>query len=220
MPARDEPSDITGFLKDWGAGDPQALEEMIRLVYNQLRAIAANLMRDGAAAHTLQATALVNELYLQLSRQQEGHWQDRRHFFAFAALVMRRILTDHARRSLSEKRGGHVQRVPLSDGTPWLCNSPEEILALDGALDALKKSDARKVQVFEARVLLGYIAAETAELLGISKATADREWAGIGARPEAGPRALRPGGSVPRAARAGLRARVWRAIRAKAKRYA
>lgn len=133
-------------------------------------------MRREHAVHTLQPAALVNELYIRLAAQHGSQWKDRRHFFAFAAMMMRRILTDHARQTKSGKRGGGLERVPLSDEVPWLGNSREEILALDRALDALEQSDPRKVRVLEMRVLLGCTAAETAEVLGISKATADREW--------------------------------------------
>jgi RNA polymerase sigma factor (TIGR02999 family) len=173
---RNEPIDITGLLQRWGGGDPAALEEIIPLVYMQLRTIAENLMRRERAEHTLQPTALVNELYVQLARQHGGQWKDRQHFFAFAAMVMRRILTDYARRTLSSKRGGALECVPLSDELPWLRNSQEEILSLDRALDALEESDPRKVRIVELRALLGCTSEEAAELLDISKATVDREW--------------------------------------------
>jgi len=169
--------DITGLLHDWGGGDSKALEKLVPLVYNELRAIARNQLRRERSDHTLAATGLVNELYLQLSNQHGGKWKDRGHFFNFAAMMMRRILTDHARRALREKRGGTMERVPLSDDLPWLGSSPEEILSLDLALETLRKSDARKVRILELRVLLGCTAEEAAELVGVSKATADREWA-------------------------------------------
>jgi|SRR5579884_3108918 len=169
--------DVTALLHDWGGGDPKALEQLIPLIYNELRAIARNQLRRERSDHTLAATGLVNELYLQLSRQHSGQWKDRGHFFQFAAMMMRRILTDHARRALREKRGGDFERVPLSDELTWLGSSPEEILSLDLALDKFKKLDARKVRVIELRVLLGCTAEEAADILGISKATADRDWA-------------------------------------------
>lgn len=176
MIMRGKEPDVTDFLRDWSGGDARALREMIPLVYQQLHAIALNLLHREAGGHTLQATALVNELYIQLTRQHEGSWQDRAHFFSFAAMLMRRILTDYARRTLSQKRGGGLERVPLNTDLPWLGNSQEEILALDHALETLEKSDERKVRVLEARILLGCTAEETADLMGISKATADREW--------------------------------------------
>jgi RNA polymerase sigma factor (TIGR02999 family) len=173
---KDAGLDITGLLQQWGAGDSEALEQLIPLIYNELRAIARNQLRRERSGHTLQATALVNELYLQLCRQHGGKWKDRSHFFRCAAMMMRRILTDYARRALRDKRGGTLDRVPLSEDVPWLGNSREEILSLDLALNALEKSDPRKVRLLELRVLLGCTSEEAAELLGISKATADRDW--------------------------------------------
>jgi RNA polymerase sigma factor (TIGR02999 family) len=174
---RDPAFDITGILQQWGTGDPEALEHLIPLVYNELRSIARNQLRRERGAHTLEPTALVNELYLQLCRQHGSHWKDRAHFFCFAAMMMRRILTDYARRTRRVKRGGGMlERVPLSDDLVWLGTSREEILGLDRALDKLEQSDPRKVRAIELRVLLGCTAEETAEILEISKATADREW--------------------------------------------
>jgi RNA polymerase sigma factor (TIGR02999 family) len=170
----DEP--ITDFLKQWSSGDRRALEQILPLVYDQLRAIAENQMRRERPEHTLQPTALVSELYLKLAAQHGGEWKDRGHFFAVAAMMMRRILRDYAKQVNSEKRGGDCQRVPLSDNLAWLGNSREEILCFDRALNELEVSDARKVRILELRVLLGCTAKEAAESLGISKATADREW--------------------------------------------
>jgi RNA polymerase sigma factor (TIGR02999 family) len=172
----EDPQEITAFLQQWGAGDRQALEHVLPLVYHDLRAIAQNQLRRERSEHTLQPTALVNELYLRLAGQRGGQWKDRGHFFAFAAMTMRRILTDYAKQANTQKRGASMLRVPLSDELPWLGNSPEEILALNAALEALEQSDSRKVRVLELRVLLGCTAGECAGLLHISKATADREW--------------------------------------------
>ena len=172
----DEPCDVTAFLKQWGEGDEQALERIIPLVYAQLRALAENQLRRERPNHTLQATALVHDLYLRLADQQGGRWKDRQHFFSFAAMMMRRILIDYARSNKREKRGGGMERVPLSDDLPWLSNSHQEMLGLDRALEALEATDPRKARVLELRVLLGCTAEETAEILGISKATADRDW--------------------------------------------
>lgn len=173
-------AEITQLLQQWSAGDSRALEEVLPLVYAQLRAIAQSQMRRERPAHTLQPTALVNELYLQLLKQhggeQGGQWKDRAHFFTFAAMLMRRILTDYAKRTLAEKRGGGLERVPLSEDLPWLGNSRHEILSFDRALETLEASDPRKVRVLELRVLLGCTAKETAEALVVSKATVDREW--------------------------------------------
>lgn len=172
----DVPTEITRLLQEWSSGNPEALSEVFPLLYSELRAIAEGQMRRERAGHTLQATALVNELYLRLGRQAGGEWKDRQHFFACATLLMRRILVDHARHVKSDKEGGRLERVPLSDDLPWLGTSSVEILDLDRALGQLEESDARKARVIELRVLLGCTAAETAEILEISKATADREW--------------------------------------------
>jgi RNA polymerase sigma-70 factor (ECF subfamily) len=172
----DDSADITGLLREWGGGDPEAFAKLIPLIYNDLRVIARKQLRLERSNHTLAPTALVNELYLQLCRQHSGSWKDRGHFFQFAVMMMRRILTDHARRNLREKRGGSRLRVPLTDELAWLGNSPEEILSLDQALETLKESDPRKAHVTELRVLLGCTSEEAADVLGISKATADREW--------------------------------------------
>ncbi|HYW42300.1 MAG TPA: ECF-type sigma factor [Bryobacteraceae bacterium] len=168
--------DITQFLRQWSGGDAQALEQLMPMVYTQLRVIAESQIRRERDGHTLQPTALVNELYLRLAGQHSGQWKDRAHFFTFAAMMMRRILTDYARQALRDKRGGVWQRVPLSDDLPWLGSSLEEVLSLDRALAALEESDARKARVLELRVLLGCTSAEAAGILEISKATADREW--------------------------------------------
>jgi RNA polymerase sigma factor (TIGR02999 family) len=170
------PAEITRLLQEWSAGSREALTEVFPLLYSELRAMAEGQMRRERGGHTLQATALVNELYLKLDRQAGGEWKDRQHFFACATVLMRRILIDHARRVQSEKKGGELERVPLSDDLPWLGTTSDEILDFDRALTQLEESDARKAHVIELRVLLGCTAAETAEILKISKATADREW--------------------------------------------
>jgi RNA polymerase sigma factor (TIGR02999 family) len=169
-------ADITGLLQDWSGGDTEALARIMPLVYDQLRAIARQQMRGERPGHTLQATALVNDLYLRLTGQTGAVWNDRQHFFAVACLMMRRILTDYAKQNRAQKRGGAAERVPLSEEVPWLGNSREEILDLNTALEALEKADARKARVLELRILLGCGAQEAAEVLNISKATADREW--------------------------------------------
>ena len=170
------PSDITQLLQRWGGGDSQALEEAIPLMYGQLRSLAQSQLRRERGAHTLQPTALVNEFYLRLVQQHGGQWKDREHFYSFAAMLMRRILVDYAKRVLRDKRGGQWQRVPLSDQLPWIGNSREEILGLERALESLEQVDQRKTRILELRVILGCTAEEAADILSISKATADREW--------------------------------------------
>jgi RNA polymerase sigma factor (TIGR02999 family) len=173
---QDEAADLTGLLQDWSGGDSEALARIMPLVYDQLRTIARQQMRGERTGHTLQATALVNDLYLRLTAQKGAVYQDRQHFFAVACLMMRRILTDYAKQHRAQKRGGAAERIPLSEDLPWLGNSREEILDLNNALSALEKEDARKARVLELRILLGCSAEETAEILNISKATADRDW--------------------------------------------
>jgi RNA polymerase sigma-70 factor (ECF subfamily) len=113
-----DPAEITQLLQHWSGGDAQALDRMMPLVYRQLRALAQNQMRRERGGHTLQATALVNELYLRLAKQYGGQRNSRGHFFAFAAMLMRRILTDHAKQVHREKRGGSHERVALSENVP------------------------------------------------------------------------------------------------------
>jgi RNA polymerase sigma factor (TIGR02999 family) len=168
--------DITVLLRRWQAGDKRALDELMPLVYPRLKAIANSLERqDGSAGFVLQATALVNEAFLRLMNQQRVGWEGREHFFSLAALAMRQILTDAARTRAAFKRGGAYQRVPLHDDMQWVSINHEEILDLNRALDELAGFDARKVRIVELRYFLGCTAEESADILGISKATVDRE---------------------------------------------
>jgi RNA polymerase sigma factor (TIGR02999 family) len=173
---QDLAGEITEVLRGWGLGDPAKLTELMPLVYDQLHALAQAAMSRERPDHTLQPTALVHELYCRLTRQRGGNWKDRNHFYTFAAGMMRRILTDYARYRSAEKRGGDSPRVPLSDQLPWLGNSRDEVLAIDQALSALGRLDPRKAQLIELRVYLGCTAEQAAEAMGISKATADRDW--------------------------------------------
>lgn len=166
--------ELTELLQQWTAGDSHALEQALPLMYNNLRSIARRQLGGGRG--DIQPTELVHDFYVRLTRQQACHWQDRRHFFAFAAMLMRRILIDHARKRRSCRRGGDCKHLPLSDTVPWLTSSPEEIFALDRALNSLRQMDPRKAEIAEFRVLLGCTSNETAELLEIAKSTADREW--------------------------------------------
>jgi RNA polymerase sigma factor (TIGR02999 family) len=170
-----EPGDITQLLQEWKEGRPEALQQLIPLVYPDLKRIASAYLRREAPGHTLQATGLVHELYLRLCHQREAGWEDRSHFYTFAAKVMRMLLIDHARHNLRDKRGGRQERVPLNDQLPWVnLNSPEYI-DLDAALDELEKIDPRKSQVVELCYLLGCTAPEAAGILNISLPTATRD---------------------------------------------
>ena len=170
------PGEITALLRRWGEGDRQALAALASLAYDDLRKIAAGYLRRESRAQTLQATSLVNELYMRLARQREVHLTDRRHFYAFAALMLRRILTDHAREAYSSKRpAGQAERVPLHEDMAWVDASGEEMLDLDQALTELEALDERKVRVVELRYFLGCTNDEAAELLGVAPATVDRD---------------------------------------------
>lgn len=170
------PGEITGLLRRWGEGDRQALGALAALAYDDLRNIAAGYLRRENRAHTLQATSLVNELYLRLARQRDIQLTDRRHFYAFAALMLRRILTDHARRAHSQKRpGGQADRVPLHEDIAWIDASGDDMLDLDQALTELEAVDDRKVRVIELRFFLGCTNDEAADLLGVAPATVDRD---------------------------------------------
>jgi len=169
------PGDITVLLQRWQEGDPNALDELMPLIYPRLKAIAGSMDHYQGGAIGLQATALVNEAFLRLVDQQRVGWEGREHFFSLAALAMRQILTDAARGRSAAKRGGAHQRVPLHEEMQWVSINSEELLDLNLALEELAEFDARKVQVVELRYFLGCTAKETAEVLGISKATVDRE---------------------------------------------
>lgn len=170
------PGEITDLLTGWNEGDRSALARLATLAYEDLRAIAAGFLRREGRDHTLQATGLVNELYLRLYRQRDFHATNRQHFYALAAMMMRRILRDYARRSHALKRpDGQAVRVPLHEDLAWVDASSEELLGLDQALNELEKIDARAVRIIELRYFLGATNVEAAGLLGISKATVDRD---------------------------------------------
>jgi RNA polymerase sigma factor (TIGR02999 family) len=169
------PGEITGILHRWEAGDQQALSSLASLAYPELRAIASGYLRRERSDHTLQATGLVNELYLRLAQVRHIQLTDRRHFYTFAAQMMRAILIDYARRYRALKRPDSAVRVPLHEEMCWIDATGEEMLALDSALDQLEAVDERKVRVIELRFFLGCTNDEAAELLGVSRATIDRD---------------------------------------------
>src|ERR1700722_6558243 len=177
MEAAVEPpkGEITLLLARWNDGEPAAFEELMPLVYPHLREVAAAYVRRERNPDMLQGTALVHELYLRLLNQKKAAWEDRRHFYTFAAKVMRLILIDHARQGQAQMRGGDMQRVPLFDDLPWINIGSAELLDLNRALDELGGLDSNKVQLVELRYFLGCTAEETAGLMGVSKATVDRE---------------------------------------------
>lgn len=167
--------EITRLLGAWNSGDVHAFHNLMPLAYPQLRQIAGSYLSRERPGHTLQATALVNELYLRLIHQRKAEWKDRNHFFTFAAKLMRMILADYARNSQAQKRGGNVQHVPLSEDLPWLNMNGPEAIELDRALKELGSIDPRMVRVIELHHMLGCTAQETAEVLQVSKSTVDRD---------------------------------------------
>jgi RNA polymerase sigma factor (TIGR02999 family) len=167
--------EITLLLGKWKEGDPFAFEELMPLVYPHLREVAAAYIRRERNPDVLQATALVHELYLRLLNQKKAAWDDRQHFYTFAAKVMRMILIDHARQTQAQMRGGGYERIPLSDDLLWVNIGSPELLDLNHALDELGELDADKVQLVELRYFLGCTAEETADLMQVSKSTVDRD---------------------------------------------
>jgi RNA polymerase sigma factor (TIGR02999 family) len=171
-PAKGE---ITLLLARWRDGEPSAFDQLMPLVYPHLREVAAAYIRRERNPDVLQATALVHELYLRLMTQKKAAWDDRCHFYTFAARVMRRILIDLARSNQAQMRGAGIPHVPLSDDLPWVDVASEDFLELNRALDELNAIDPAKVQLVELRYFLGCTSAETANLLETSKATVDRD---------------------------------------------
>jgi len=177
-----EPVEITVLLKAWGGGDQAAFDRLVPLVYAELHRMARRHMRKERAGITLQATALVNQAYLRLVDVRNADWNDRVHFFAVSAQVMRRILVDAARARASGKRGGQFQRAEHStavnlDEIPDLGSQrADELAALDDALTALAQFDARKAKVVELRFFGGLSVEETAEALRVSPQSVMRDW--------------------------------------------
>ena len=170
-----ETGDITLLLAKWRDGEDSVFEQLMPLVYPHLRQVAAAYVRRERNPDLLQATALVHELYLKLLNQKKVAYEDRGHFYTFAAKVMRRILIDHARGNQALIRGGGSIHVPLSNDLPWVDVGSVELLELNRALDELNAVDPYKVQLVELRFFLGCTAEETAALMRTSKATVDRE---------------------------------------------
>ena len=168
--------EITQLLQAWGNGDAKALDRLAPVVYDELRRMAHHYMRRENSDNSLQATALVHEAYLKLVDAKVAQWQDRTHFFAISARLMRRILVDSARSKAAGKRGGDAVRVEINesiDGSPL---ADEEMVRLDDAMEALAKFDARKAQVVELRFFGGLSVEETAEVLKISPQSVMRDW--------------------------------------------
>jgi RNA polymerase sigma-70 factor (ECF subfamily) len=168
--------EVTQLLKAWGEGDSGALERLTPLVENELHRLAHRYMSRENPGHTLQTTALVNEVYLRLVDVHEVRWQDRSHFFAISARMMRRILTDFARSRKYQKRGGAALHVSFDEAVAVSPEQDEQIVAIDGALVELAALDPRKSQVVELRFFGGLSVEETAEVLKVSPETVKRDW--------------------------------------------
>jgi RNA polymerase sigma-70 factor, ECF subfamily len=169
--------DVTALLSQLTQGNHEAGKKLIPLVYDELKRLARAYMRRERPDHTLQTTALVHEAYLKLVRQEVVNWQGRSHFFGIAAQLMRRILIDHARGHLREKRGGLKEVLPLDEALVFSPEHSEELVKLDEALERLSKLDARQSRIVELRFFGGLSVEETAEFLGISPKTVKRDWA-------------------------------------------
>jgi RNA polymerase sigma factor (TIGR02999 family) len=169
--------DVTGLLLEWNEGSPEARDRLIQLVYEELRRLARRSLDAERRDHTLQPTALVNELYQKLVDQRRVRWQNRAHFYGVASTLMRRILVDHARRRKAARRGGTAVRVEVLEELAVAIPGPDvDLIALDEALEELAKLDAGQAHLVELRFFGGLPVDEAAEVLGVSRATANRDW--------------------------------------------
>lgn len=170
------PRSVTALLGDWGRGDARAFDQLLPLVYAELRRMAARQLRGERAGHTLQPTALVNEVYLRLVDQRQAGWQHRAHFYGVAAQIMRRILVDHARRHAAGKRGKGVRCVSIDDAGDVPAAGEVSILALESALDRLERIDPDLARIVELRAFGGLTIEDAAHVLNVSPSTVKRDW--------------------------------------------
>jgi RNA polymerase sigma factor (TIGR02999 family) len=168
--------DVTALLLAWRGGDEEALGHIVPLVQAELRHIARRCLRNERADHTLQATALVNEAYLRLIDAQRVNWQNRTHFLAMSARLMRRVLVDHARSKGADKRGGEMVKVTLSEAADRADDIGADVVALNDALERLETLDPRKGRIVEFRFFAGLTVEETAAVLEVSPQTVARDW--------------------------------------------
>jgi RNA polymerase sigma factor (TIGR02999 family) len=173
---QEPPENITELLASYGRGNKESLDQLMPIVYDELRRQAARYLRREQAGHTLQTTALIHEAYVRLVDQRNMQWQNRAHFFGIAAQMMRRILVDHARSKKRVKRGGSELRVSLDDANVAAKGQDLDVVALDEALDRLAQIDEQQSRVVELRFFSGLSVEETAEVMGISKSTVKRDW--------------------------------------------
>jgi len=169
-------TDVTDLLVHWSEGDQEALNKLIPLVYDELHKLASRYLRRERRDHTLQTTAVVHEAYLKLVNQRDANFENRLHFFAVAAQIMRRILVDYARRHHASKRGGDLYKLSFDEALLTSEEKGADLLALDEALDRLAAIDPRQSRVVELRIFAGLTLEETAQALNISPSTVRREW--------------------------------------------
>ena len=170
------PHDVTALLLEWNNGNPGALDDLMPVVYDELRRLARRYMRREGPGHTLQTTALVNEAYIRLVDQKRVTWQNRAHFFGIAAQLIRRLLVDHARARHRLKRGGAALKVEWSEQISSPVSRQMDLVALDDALNRLANLEPQKSRIVELRFFGGLSIEETAEALNISQATVKRDW--------------------------------------------
>lgn len=168
--------DVTHLLTELSSGNRSAMDMLLPIIYDELRALAARYLRRERPGHTLQPTALINEAYLRLVDQTRVNWQNRAHFLGVAAQIMRRILIDHARAQNAEKRGHEFQKVPLDEEVDRAVERGAELIALDDALNELARFDEQKSRIVELRYFGGLTIEETAEVLGVTPITIKRHW--------------------------------------------
>lgn len=169
--------EVTRLLEAWTRGDPQALEKLMPLVVDDLRSIASKYFEREDPDHTLQPTALVNELFMRLIERRSVHWKNPSHFFRAAARMMRRLLVDHARHRHAAKRGGNAVKLPFTDEIPFSGHyAPADLIALDEALERLKTMEPRQSEVVELKWFVGLTIEEIAETLGIKPTTVKSDW--------------------------------------------
>ncbi len=167
---------VTDLLRDWSAGNPEAVERVLPLVYDELRRIAASYFRNERRGHTLQATAIVHEAYVRLVEDAGVEFQNRAHFVGRVAHMMRHILVDHARERRAAKRGGQAYRVTLAEAGPVAADRPPDLLELDEALDDLARLDPKKASIVELRFFGGLTIPEVADLFETSPSSVFRQW--------------------------------------------
>jgi RNA polymerase sigma factor (TIGR02999 family) len=172
----DEPVQLTGLLQKLTSGDADAAAEVIPIIYEELRRLAAHYMASERPGHMLRTTALVHEAYLRLVDQHQSTWRNRTHFYGAAAQVMRRILVDHARARQALKRGGDRPVLPLDDPAAFSGEETHELVLLDEALNRLAEMSSRQSRIIELRFFAGLTVEETAEVMGISPKTVKRDW--------------------------------------------